>query len=167
MMLAAAAVLILAAAGGWYWGSPWWTLWRMREAARAGDMGRLAAYVDGAAIRKEAEREFRGNLASVLTVVGTGTPNGRRFVDLARRRLADPAARAIMDFRPWLASIPIRFAGFGGGSGDSGYRPYIVHRGLDAFEVRQEGAGPENGPMLTFRRHGLGWKLAGVRWGQQ
>lgn len=43
--VAACAVIILAAFG-WYWGSPWWTLYRMREAARAGDVEGLARYVD-------------------------------------------------------------------------------------------------------------------------
>ncbi|HYE28376.1 MAG TPA: DUF2939 domain-containing protein [Allosphingosinicella sp.] len=166
MALAAAAALIVAA-GGWYLGSPWWTLWRMREAARAGDLAALASYVDGPAVREQARREFRAAWESVKAGVRTDTPAGRRVVDLARRQLETAAPGGsvrVRDLQPWLASIPIRLAG---GGGDPNYRPYLVRHGLDAFELRDEGASLENGPVLTFRRHGLGWKLAGVRWGQQ
>jgi hypothetical protein len=164
-MMAAAAAALIAAAGGWYLASPWWTLWRMREAVRSGDVERLAAYVDLEAIRGQAARDSKASWGSILRTVRADTPARRRLVELARHRLADPGH--LVDFRPWLAAIPIRFAGLGGGSGDAGYRPYVVHRGLDNFELRQEGASLDNGPLLTFRRHGLGWKLAGVRWGQQ
>ncbi|HYG47466.1 MAG TPA: DUF2939 domain-containing protein [Allosphingosinicella sp.] len=160
---AIAAAVLVAAPAAWYFGSPWWTLWRMREAARAGDMARLAAYVDMDSIRAQAKREFETLWSSVLADVRTDSPNGRDLVELARRKLADPSAS--VGLRAWLASVPIRFAGLGGG-GDPDHRPYIVRRGLDAFEVREERASLENGPVLTFRRHGLGWKLSEVRLGQ-
>ena len=45
-IVVAGCAIIIVAAAGWYWGSPWWTLYRMREAARAGDAEVLARYVD-------------------------------------------------------------------------------------------------------------------------
>jgi hypothetical protein len=50
-MLALGAALAFLAGAGWWFGSPWWTLWRMREAAQAGDSEALAAYIDFPALR--------------------------------------------------------------------------------------------------------------------
>jgi hypothetical protein len=164
----AAAVLLVALPAGWYFGSPWWTLWRVREAARAGDWTRLDSHVDRRAIAAQWTLEGRAWWASVLDTLPPDSRRNRDFIALAKRRLAErPLSDSDVkeEIRPWLAEIPIRLAGIGGGG--SRYRPYIVHRGLDRFEVRDEGADLELGPALTFRRHGLGWKLVAVRFGQQ
>lgn len=47
----AAAIALASLAAGWWFGSPWWTLWRMREAAAAGDAQALASYIDFPAVR--------------------------------------------------------------------------------------------------------------------
>ncbi|HYJ81591.1 MAG TPA: DUF2939 domain-containing protein [Allosphingosinicella sp.] len=57
-MLALAAALLVLAGAGWWFGSPWWTLWRMREAARAGDAQALAAYIDFPALRASTRRQL-------------------------------------------------------------------------------------------------------------
>ena len=54
--LAAAFLALLAA--GWWFGSPWWTLWRMREAAQAGDSEALAVYVDFPALRDSTREQL-------------------------------------------------------------------------------------------------------------
>jgi hypothetical protein len=164
-ILAAATAAILAAIpAGWYFGSPWWTLWRMREAARAGDARTLAGYVDIETIARRAVAQERTSWGGTIRRVRTDNEGGRRLVALARRMIAK-AERGppigISDIRPWLANMPIRI--MGGRRGDS----YVVHRGLDRFEVRDRGMSEDYGPLLSFRRHGLGWKLEGVRWGQQ
>jgi len=164
MLAATAAAALIAVPAAWYYGSPWWTLWRVREAARAKDWARLDGYVDLGSIAADSKARHLATRRSLVASIPADDPGLRRLLAMIDRSIADPR---VMDFRPWLASIPIRFAGSGGGAGDSGYRPFVVHRGLDAFEVRQEGADAELGPMLTFHRHGLGWKLSGVRWGQQ
>jgi hypothetical protein len=70
------------------------------------------------------------------------------------------------ELRPWLASL--RIGSFGPGPGGGRGAPLsIVRRGLDGFEVRDGGASLKFGPVLTYRRRGLGWKLVAVRWGQQ
>ncbi len=160
-MLAAAAGVLIASAAGWYWGSPWWTLWRMREAAQAGDLARLASYTDARAIEAEAKAQARRSWGSIEPAVRGDARSNGRFIALARRMLAEAKRYRFRagEVRDWLADTPI----LGRRDGD----PYVVHRGLDRFEVRYRGTGLENGPILAFRRHGLGWKLAGVRWGQQ
>lgn len=163
ILLTAAAALI-ALAAGWYWGSPWWTLWRMREAARAGDLTTLAFYVDRRTIEARARAQFKVYWGSIATTLRPDSESSRRLIALARRKLAgldrEPEFR-LSDVQPWLAEMPVLHGG------DRHYSPYIVHRGLDSFEVRDRGASPEFGPLLTFRRDGLGWKLVDVRWGQQ
>lgn len=164
VLLAGAAAALVAVPAGWYFGSPWWTLWRMREAARAGDVRTLARYVDLGAIVRRAAAEERASWAATLRMVRSDNDGGRRLVAFARHRIAEAVRGspfAMSDMRPWLTNMPIRIVG--GGRGD----PYVVHRGFDSFEVRDRGMSEDHGPMLTFRRHGLGWKLEGVRWGQQ
>ena len=162
---AAAAAMLIALPAGWYFGSPWWTLWRIREAARAGDSARLASYVDYRAIMAQWEADARMSWAGLLGMLRSDTPQNRQFMDVMRRqtsrRLTEGAAKE--EITPWLSDIPI---GFWGG-GHSSYRPYIVHQGIDRFEVRDEGSSLEFGPVLTFRRRGLGWRLEAVRFGQQ
>src|SRR4051812_10064124 len=97
ILVAAAAVLIIAPAG-WYFGSPWWTLWRIREAARAGDMNRLASYVDAKAVQARFVAEGKTFWRSMLAIAMARStdPVGQRLVAQARRRLAY-AAPATLD----------------------------------------------------------------------
>ena len=78
--LAAAGLFALLAAG-WWFGSPWWTLWRMREAAAAGDSGTLASYIDFPALRASTRAQLRPrrgdpNVAD-LEVIRTGASEFR------------------------------------------------------------------------------------------
>lgn len=171
LILAAAATALLAALpAAWYFGSPWWTLWRMREAARAGDYATLASYVDAAALEADAKAQARSWWRGVLEKPLTRDPEGAaRWIARARRNLVDLETHpqiALSDLRPWLSEIPIRRPAPRAGA-PRPYRPYIRHQGLRGFEVRDEDASEDLGPVLTFRRHGLGWRLAGARWGQQ
>lgn len=124
-----AAALVLSLAAGWWFGSPWWTLWRMREAARAGDSETLAAYIDFPALR-----------ASTRARLGPLGPLARPAVDA----LVSPAALRL--------ALGAR-GGRGGGAGEV----ELARTGINEFRVRR------GGRDLVFRRHGLGWKLAGVR----
>lgn len=133
--LAAAALLALLAAG-WWFGSPWWTLWRMREAARAGDSETLAAYVDFPALR-----------ASTREQLGLGPLGGL---------LAGPAVDALVS--PEALRLALE-SGLGSGSGGGGERSEVELVRTDAGEFR---VGRE-GRQLVFRRHGLHWKLEEIR----
>jgi hypothetical protein len=136
LALAAAALLALLAAG-WWFGSPWWTLWRMREAARAGDSGALAAYVDFPALRASTRAQIGPRLG----------PLGGLLAGPAIDAAISPEALR-------LALLHGRGARAGAGDGDGGGgEAGPVRTGASEFRVRR-GKGD-----LVFRRHGLGWKL--------
>lgn len=129
----AAAALIALAAAGWWFGSPWWTLWRMREAAAAGDSATLASYIDFPAVRASAKAQLDPRLGTL------GAALARPAVDA----LVSPAA-----LRLALRSKRGRADGAG---------LALVRTGASEFRLRREG-----GRDLVFRRRGLGWKLAEV-----
>jgi len=110
--LAAAALLAIAAAG-WWFGSPWWTLWRIREAAQAGDSDALAAYIDFPALRASAREQLSPRL-------------GPLGAALAANALVSPAA-----LRLALRSAPQG----GGGPG----KVDLVRTGASEFRVERGG----------------------------
>jgi hypothetical protein len=135
LALAAAALLALLAAG-WWFGSPLWTLWRMREAARAGDAQALAAYVDFPALRASTRRQLRPRLGPLGGL------------------LAGPAVDAVISPEALrLALLHGRGDRAGAGAGAGGGETGLVRTGASEFRVSR-GKGD-----LVFRRHGLGWKL--------
>lgn len=161
ILLFALAALVAALAAGWYFGSPWWTLRRMREAARAGDTATLASYVDWDAVRADTKARAERKIAPVLDLAPTDGDLGRALIALAGRKAADRAVDALVRpemLRFWLAGLSLRH----GGSGGAAYAPAVTHRGLSAFELH-DARDPERSPILVFRRHGLGWKLEAVR----
>jgi hypothetical protein len=149
----ALAATLLGLSAAWFWGSPWWTLHQMREAALRGDAVRLAAYVDFEAVTARERADFRAFWASVLTSVRSDTENGRSFRATATRMLENVGGARIgsEDIRPWLAGS---------------YQPMIERLSLSEFRVK-DANDPQNGGSLTFRRHGFGWKLVAVQFGQQ
>jgi hypothetical protein len=87
------------------------------------------------------------------------------FRELATRMLSRPRPGVLNgaeDIREWLSNMSLSQ----GATGRQGYRPAIVHHGLNEF-VSVDARSPVNGGALIFRRHGLGWKLEEVRFGQQ
>lgn len=153
----------------WYWASPWWTLWRIREAAQAGDAAALAAYIDRDAVRAYARAQARASWDSLVRNGGRWDRDGRRqFLDSVRRNLAqiERTASNPAELRPWLAGLPVGSPRLGFTGEESGGNPRLVRDGLRGFELHYD-SGDERSPLLTFRRKGLGWRLAGVRWGQQ
>jgi len=128
----AAALLVLLAAG-WWFGSPWWTLWRMREAAQAGDAEALAAYIDFPALRAST----RARLAPRLGPLGSA--------------LARPAVDALVS--PAALRLALLGRSEGGGPGEV----ELVRTAAGEFRVER------GGRDLIFRRHGLGWKLEEIR----
>jgi hypothetical protein len=137
-MLALAAALAVLAGAGWWFGSPWWTLWRMREAARAGDSDALAAYIDFPALRASTRARLDPRLG----------PLGAALAGRAVDALVSPAALR-------LALQSRRGSGSGGGELD------LDRIGASEFRLRR---GRND---LIFRRHGIGWKLVDVRLAQR
>lgn len=146
----AAAALLAVAAAGWWLASPWWTLWRMREAAEAGDSQALSAYVEFPALRASTRAQLGAKLGPLGGLVAG------RALDAA----ISPEALALA-----LGN------GRGRASGGANATPGGVARGPDseardidlartgASEFRVKGRRSD----LVFRRHGLGWKLEEIR----
>ena len=130
IIVLAAALLAVVAGAGWWFGAPWWTLWRMREAAQAGDAEALASYIDFPALRAST----RAKLAPRLGPLG-GV-------------LAGPAVDAL------VSPAALRLALRGGrGDGGGGAKLDLDRTGASEFRLRR------GNKDLVFRRHGLGWKL--------
>lgn len=139
--LISAALLALIAAG-WWFGSPWWTLWRMREAAEAADSDALAAYVDFPALRAST----RDQLGSRLGPLGG--------------LIAGPALDAAISPEALRLALGKGRGSGGGGETRHGSEPPevdIFRTGASEFRVRGRRS------ELVFRRHGLGWKLEEIR----
>jgi hypothetical protein len=159
-VIGATAALLAAISAGWYLGSPWWTMWRMREAARAGDMQTLASYVDADAVKRAALADARSRLGE-----GIGRVLADRSGDLGaalrsewRRQIQSGGGRGAID---WVKDM--RFSARDLIGGPAGPNPTMVQHSFDQFSVRERNR-PSPG-LFTFRRHGLGWKLAAVRLG--
>jgi hypothetical protein len=133
----AAALLVLLAAG-WWFGSPWWTLWRMREAAQAGDAEALAAYIDFPALRASTREQLGPRFGPLGSVV------------------AGPAVDALVSPAALRLALGKGRSGGGGGEPDS---VELVRTGAGEFRVKRGGGD------FVFRRHGLGWKLEEIRLG--
>ncbi|HEX8513854.1 MAG TPA: DUF2939 domain-containing protein [Allosphingosinicella sp.] len=134
--IALAAALFLLLAAGWWFGSPWWTLWRIREAAEAQDSEAVAAYIDLPALRAST----REQLASHLGPLGSA--------------LAGPAVDTLVS--PTGIEVALGIGGAGEREGGPG-EVDLARTGSGEFRVRREGGD------LIFRRHGLGWKLEEIR----
>ncbi len=52
--------------GGAYLGSPWWTMWNVEQAARAGDAGAVAKVVDFPAVRASLSPQLTAKLQAAL-----------------------------------------------------------------------------------------------------
>lgn len=142
----AAAALLAVAAAGWWLASPWWTLWRMREAAEAGDSEALAAYVDFPALRASTRKQLGSKLGPLGGLVAGPALDAAISPEALRLALGKGRGSA---------------GGGGGGAGSSrGSEPPDVDISrTGASEFRVEGKRSD----LVFRRHGLGWKLEEIR----
>jgi hypothetical protein len=163
IVIVSAAALLIALPVGWYFGSPWWTLWRMRAAARAGDTATLSSYVDWEAVRSDATAHVHSVFDPLLSRIHPDTEAGRsRFAAIARRTIDESIDDALSPktLKLWLAGLSLHG---GGKAGDGDAVPFVTHKGLNVFEVR-DAADSHLQPTAIFHRHGLGWKLTAVHW---
>lgn len=137
------AALLALAGAGWWFGSPWWTLWRMREAAEAGDAQALAAYIDFPALRASTRRQLGPRLGPLGGLVAG--PAIDAAISPEALRLALGRGRGS--------------AGGGGRDGEGGAPQEVDLARTGASEFRVLGRSSD----LVFRRHGLGWKLEEIR----
>lgn len=153
-LLAAVAALPLVVAGGWYFGSPWWTLYRMHNAAQAGNFGTLLSYIDRPALRENVQIQVRERLdperlgtlgrAGAVIVVGAAVDQLTSERTLRGLFLDDPTLRVAFPSPGNLRASDMS----------------MRREGLNRFRlVVREGEIGE----LIFYRHGLGWKLTDIR----
>lgn len=161
----------------WYYGSPWWTLWQMREAAEARDGEKLARYVDFPALRESSKAQLKARLAAEA-VRDRGRGDGLGALGAAvGAAMSGPLADALITpeaLQAIFARAPKRQGADGWAKGDGrGSEPQkpfgadssnaeLIREGFDRFRLHRKGAAGEAGDLI-FRRHGLGWKLEEIR----
>jgi hypothetical protein len=157
-MVIATAASLLGLGGGWYWGSPWYTMWRMREAARSGDLAVLATYVDAPAITRgwvDNHREWR----TLLAAKRFDPESEERLLAFSRHQLDKYDIKrgfSVGQVRAWLAALPMDL------TGDKPRSCSLERHGLDRFDYR---CGNDGAAGLSFRRKGLGWRADAVTFG--
>ncbi|WP_448664476.1 DUF2939 domain-containing protein [Sphingomonas sp. CJ20] len=155
--LAALGVLVL----GWAWGSPYVTLWQLKKAADARDLGTLSAHVDYPAVRASLKQQLRARVADQREggLGGLARMVADRFGDpLVDAAVTPEGMRIIFATSPTAEdnSGPQRTMGLD--AGKMTVRRETLTR--FALEPRDDNG---TGTELVFGLHGLGWKLIGVR----
>lgn len=158
----AAALAALLPVWGWYYVSPRWTLREMRAAALAHDSGRLDSFVDYSALRASTEAEMRANAAELLAMA---RPEVRdRVEDDIRRRMTSAAVDSVSG-PAWIQRIFGRddYPGWASGAAETVLVERIAVRSPNIFQLHDRSDRyPRPAGSLTFRRHGLGWKLVAI-----
>jgi hypothetical protein len=152
----------VAGAVGWYFGSPHWTLYQMRTAADAGDAEKLLTYIDSQALRENTRAQILEGLTFMREI--PDRQNRERYERVIRTMASDAAIDPMVSRKTMLGM----FAGGqrpGGGSG-RGRDEQIVREGMNRFRVHDVSLPADEGDLI-FRRHGLNWKLDGIRWRSQ
>ena len=165
----AALLAVMLGAAGWWFGSPWWTLRQVQRAADARDAAALSAYVDYPALRTDVKQQAQRTISQAAAtddpLIALGAAVAGVLVDPAVEALVTPDGVAAMFAQAPVAETPVekappaRGAPFGLPKLDLGHAPKIERIGLDQFRVADRaGRG-----TARFVRHGLGWRLAGIR----
>jgi hypothetical protein len=145
--LIAAALAVVGLAGAWWFGSPWWTLYQMKTAAEARDLKALAAHVDLPAVRDDVGAQLRERLNL------RGGPAESLLAGALTRGVAAAVVSAEALGTVFSKDARERL-------GVRAKEMEMRRDGLDQFRMVDP---KDGGGELVFRRHGLGWKLSGVR----
>ncbi len=158
-ILAGAAALAVAG-GGWAWGSPWWTLRSIRNAAEAKDLDTLSSYVDYDALKADVKADIKAQMGPELAkqggmLGGLGGLLGGAFIDGMVDKFVSPVGLAGL----FAAADANKSKGEAGASPKPKADDFTIERaGLSEFKVLStKGKG-----AMIFKRSGLGWKLSGV-----
>lgn len=152
--------LAAALVGGWRYGSPYWTLYQMREAAADNDGAAFNAYVDYPALRESMKAELMAEARAEAEAAGTGAlaEFGIRMAEAVLGPVIDAAVTEEAVSRAFTAKdraeewkLPVI-----GGKGDA--MPTIDRDGFSTFTAR----GPESETGFVFERRGVSWTLVGI-----
>lgn len=165
-------VVVVALAGaGWYFGSPWWTLYQVKQAAERKDVEALIGYIDFDALKLDIKTQMHAQARQ--EAAAEHSP-----IDPAAEEMADQTVdsevsagnvrqflRAQFGAKPNAAAAPSSSGGGEpGGSSPAdqiGKNIALDRAAFDTFVVH--GRDKPDGVWLTFKLHGLGWRLAGLR----
>lgn len=168
-------VIVVVAGAGWYFGSPWLTLYQVKSAAERKDIDALIGYIDFDAVRSDLKSQMHAQARrEAATDHSPIDPEAEAIADQSVNEQVNPtnvrnllkeafAAKKPDDAGPATGNT----AAPAGGDSDSspldqiGKHIAVDRTGFDSFVVR--GEDKPDGVRLTFTRHGLGWKLSGVR----
>ena len=145
------ALLAVATGAGWYWGSPWWTLRSMKQAAEARDIAALSTHIDYPSLRAGMKRELRARVRPDDGVLGA----------LVSRGITDTVVEVALrpeGMRAIFAAAPLAAPEAGGVKMNA--NDMILRRDSVAqFRLvrRQDGGG-----ALIFRLRGVRWMLSDV-----
>ncbi len=151
----------VALTAGWAFGSPYWTLKQMRDAAQAKDTDALAAYVDFPALREDVKSELSAKVMADSAkeeggLAGLSKMFGLAMVDKIVDGMISPTGLRVMfagaDVADGADQSPMQVS-----LGDVD----IERTGLSEFKLHITKPGDEKA-VLVFHRDGLGWKLAGL-----
>ncbi len=161
-ILAGIAALAIAG-GGWAWGSPWWTLRSIRNAAEAKDLDTLSSYVDYDALKTDVKADIKAQMGPEIAkqggmLGGLGGLLGGAFIDGMVDKFVSPAGLATL-FTAAAASEKAQADGASSAEKSARGDDFTIERnGLSEFRVvSSKGKG-----AMIFKRAGLSWKLSGV-----
>ena len=163
--IALAAVLIVGLVGGWYWFSPQITLFRLHDAAEAGDGEAVMSYIDLPALKASLKQEAKHALVDQAregTDSNIGIGLGSAIVDMAVDRFVTEENIAAVVTDPSVVSTAVNpYADIATEAPESPDEVnFTIQRsGLNEFRLIPDSG---DGGALIFRRDGLGWKLSGV-----
>lgn len=154
LILAAAALL-----AAWYYASPFYAMYTLRDAAQSGDESALESSVDFPLLRENLKAELRERIAgeSGNDLGKFGARIGVAIASPVIDGLATPAAIAtIVRTGKVFSQDPDQSEASAPTSGEA---EWTVRRdGLSRFTAQPT----TGGTALMFERRGLGWKLVGI-----
>jgi len=174
-----AALALVLVGEAFYYGSPYWTVWRMQTAARAGEGDRLASYVDFPAVRESVRSQMQQKMLKLVqdetlkdnpfaafgmalagVMVNTMVDNmvtRESLVEMIRR------GRAKVPSETTPASTPTSSVG----NSEAATPPRIDrhYEGADTFHVEMHDPATDKAMLLlVLNREGwFGWKLTAIR----
>jgi len=143
----------------WYFGSPRWTLYRMREAARNGDAETLSAYVDFHALRHSLKAQMQARLDTEAhkneDIGALGAILGGAVLGPLVDRIVSPEGVQALIAGTADRHSPAKRAAIRNPDA------MIERDGLSGFTLHDVRAAGHDGDMV-FRREGIGWKLVAI-----
>ncbi len=160
--LLALVLLVALMVGGWYFASPWLAMKGLSDAAQAGDTAELEERVDFPALRASVSEQI-----SEATRRRQGEGGGG-LLDQVGGVLVERIGRATVDraLNPQMVGNLVTNGGFAAGLLPERLRGQeidwnVEREGMDFFRALGTFEDGTAGPILLFRRDGLGWKLTG------